>query len=57
MSNLLIAFFFAAGASGWVYAKMSRRTGGNMQPVLVVTAVTFLFVLFIAWSILDTFLS
>lgn len=31
MSNALIAFFCAAGATAWVYSKFDRHTGGNTQ--------------------------
>lgn len=57
MSNLVIALLFALGASGWIFSKMSRRTGGEMKPVIIVTGSSFLLLFLVVWSILDTFAS
>lgn len=49
MSNVLIAFLFAAGAGTWIYSKMYARTGGNQQHALLVAGLSggllFLFML------------
>lgn len=57
MSNLVIALLFALGASGWIFSKMSRRAGGEMKPVIIVTGSSFLLLFLVVWSILDTFAS
>lgn len=36
MSNSLIGLFMALGVAAWVYKKMHRYTGGNVQNALVV---------------------
>lgn len=39
MSVFLIALFAAAGAGGWVYSKMQRRTGGLTQTSLLFASI------------------
>lgn len=34
--NLLVSIFAAIGVAGWVYSKMSRSTGGNVQSASIV---------------------
>lgn len=34
MSNGVIAFMLAIGASAWIYAKLMRTTGGNTKSAL-----------------------
>jgi hypothetical protein len=57
MSNALIAFFLAAGVSGFMYNKMSQTTGGGRTNDVVVVVgiiglITFLFVLFILKTVI-----
>ena len=35
MSNFLIALLLSAGASGWVYSRAGRHTGGNTKTALI----------------------
>lgn len=39
MSNVLVAFLFAAGGGTWVYSYMMRRTGSNTTNSLVVAGI------------------
>lgn len=39
MSHFLIAFIFAVGFGGWIYAKLGRRTGGSNQRDALIGAV------------------
>ncbi|HLC91968.1 MAG TPA: hypothetical protein VJC09_02865 [Candidatus Saccharimonadales bacterium] len=42
MTPTTTALLFSIGASGWVFAKLSRRSGdGNLTPAIVATVVTF----------------
>lgn len=47
ISNTIIALMLAVGGGAWVYSKMSRQTGGQAKPALIVagTAAFFLFVI------------
>lgn len=38
-SNILVGFLLAAGSSAWVYAKVSRSSGGNTQSALIVAGI------------------
>lgn len=38
-SNVTIGILFALGAGAWVYAKMMRSTGSNLQSSLIVTVI------------------
>lgn len=54
MSSVVIALFFAVGISGWVYNKVSVRTGSaDMRNTLVVTGFAGLFAFLIMISILN----
>lgn len=38
-SSLVVSLLFAAGAGGWAYAQLVRRTGGgNVQATIIGTA-------------------
>lgn len=52
MSNGLIAFFFAIGASAWVYSKFNKKTGGNTQTAVVGAATVGILVFIVAITIL-----
>jgi len=53
MSGVVVAFMFAAGVTAWVYAKIDRRDGGNMQSSIIVAAITFILTFAVALSIMD----
>lgn len=55
MSNGLVGLFAGIGAAGWVYAKMSRRTGGNTQTALIVAGVAGIFAFGIVFLLLGAF--
>ena len=39
MSNFLLSFLFALGASAWVYNKVQQRNGGLTQQSLIAAGV------------------
>jgi UPF0716 family protein affecting phage T7 exclusion len=43
MPPSVVALMFSAGFATWVYAKIQRKTGGNTQNSLVVSAIAFIF--------------
>ena len=51
MSKFLIAFIFAVGVGGWVYAQIQRRTGGNAQTSIMMASIAaliaFLFIILV----------
>lgn len=52
MSIGIIAFFLAAGSSGWLFTKLQNRTGqGNNQPAIIGAAVIFVIVFIVVWSL------
>ncbi len=55
MSSIVVALFLAIGASGWVYSKITRRTGGNTGSDITVVAVVGLIVFFVTWTLLNSF--
>jgi hypothetical protein len=57
MSALLIAFLFGIGVGGWVYSKMSHRTGGNYKSSLTVAAIVGLAGLLVIYILLKTTVS
>lgn len=56
MPSVIVALFLAIGASGWVYAKITRRTGGNTQSDITVVAVVGIIAFFVTWTLLSTFM-
>ena len=56
MSSLVVALFLAIGVSGWVYSKVTRRTGGLTQSDIIVTAVVGVMVFIVAWTLLGSIL-
>ena len=48
-SNGMVAFLFAVGVSGWIYAKTMRTTGNNTKNALtvagIVAVIAFIFML------------
>lgn len=53
MSNALIAFLVALGATVWVYTKQMRRSGGLTRNSLIVAGVAGLFVFFLLLTVLS----
>jgi uncharacterized membrane protein YdcZ (DUF606 family) len=43
MPPSVVALMFSAGFATWVYTKIQRKTGGNTQNSLVVSAIAFIF--------------
>lgn len=46
-----MAIILAIGVSGWVYSKITRRTGGVAQSDILVTAVVGVIVFFVTWTL------
>lgn len=55
MSNLLIAFMLAAGVSGFVYSKITRRTGGLTKNDLTIAGMAGVFAFIVVLSVLSIF--
>lgn len=53
MSNGIIAIFFAAGVSAWIYAKLMRSTGGNQRSSIVASGLIGVLLFFIMLFVLD----
>lgn len=53
-NNFWISFFLAAGASGWIYAKMQKYTSHQTKVSLTVAIISALVILLIFTSILDS---
>lgn len=53
MPAWLVAFFFAAGVSTWIYSKLMRKTGEDSATSLKVVAAIFIFSFIIFWFILS----
>ncbi|MBA2278815.1 hypothetical protein H0V99_00010 [Candidatus Saccharibacteria bacterium] len=51
MSNTGIALLVAVSASAWIYSKMMRSTGGNVQSSIIVSAVAAIFLFAITFII------
>lgn len=52
MSNALLSFLFAAGASTWLYSKMMRQTGNNAQTSILVSGGAGLILFMLFWTVL-----
>ena len=53
MSNVWTGLIFGIGISGWVYAQMMRRTGGNTKNSVILAAAAGL----VGWLVVTTLLS
>ncbi len=49
MPPALAAFLFAVGLAAWIYSKVQRSTGGNIQTSIIVSGIAgaFAFVIFL----------
>lgn len=57
MGPFMVALFFSAGVSAWLYTQLQRRMGGsNSRSVWMATGGAFLFILFISYFIFNLFL-
>ncbi len=54
MSNGIISLIFGAGAAGWVYSKMMRRTGNNTQTAVIVGVIAGALAFMVLMVILST---
>lgn len=52
MPNVVVALFFTAGASTWIYSKMYRRTGGNNKSSLTVAGACAVVIFLFAMAVL-----
>lgn len=52
MGNGLIGFLVAVSAFVWVYTKMDRKTGGNVQSALVVAGAAGIFAFMLVYFLL-----
>jgi hypothetical protein len=52
MGNAFVALIGAIGVGGWIYAKTSRRTGGNAKSALLVAAIAALFAFIVLLSLI-----
>lgn len=55
MSHVLIAFLLAIGVAGFVYSKITRRTGGLTKNDLTIAGMAGVFAFVIVWSVLSIF--
>lgn len=53
MASWLAALLFAIGGSAWLYNVIMKQTGSNTKASLTLTAIAFLFLFVVFWSILD----
>lgn len=52
MSNEVVGLLFGAGFGAWVYSKMMKSTGSNVQTSLIVAVFAGLFGFLIAWTLI-----
>lgn len=57
MGNGVIAFFAAAAAMAWIYSKMMRKTGQNMQSSIIVVVISGIFIFLLVFFALGFVLS
>lgn len=53
MAPWFAALLFAVGGSAWLYNVIMKQTGSNTRASLIMTAIGFLFLFVIFWSVLD----
>lgn len=58
MSNVLVAFFMAAGVAAFAYSRLGRRVGyGNSQKVWVIVAISFVITFIVVLTLVSTLLN
>ena len=57
MGNGVIAFFAAVAAMAWIYSKMMRKTGQNMQTSIIVVTISGVLIFLVAYFGLGIILS
>ena len=55
MSHVLIAFMLAVGVAGFVYSKITRRTGGLTKNDLTIAGMAGVFAFVMVLSVLSIF--
>jgi hypothetical protein len=53
MSPIVVSLLFTAGASTWIYTKLMRYSGNNIQQSVIAAAVSALIIFFVFYSILS----
>lgn len=53
MSATLVSLLFAVGAGAWIYNRLMRTTGSNIQSSLVATAVAGIIIFIVAYILLS----
>lgn len=48
----MIALFLAAGVAGWIYSKIMKRTGGNMQQSVTTAGIAGFLAFLIMFSVM-----
>ena len=56
MTDVWIAALAALGIGTWLFQKIIRRTGGNMQTTLISTGFISIITFLVSWSLLHLFL-
>ena len=57
MPNWLIALFFSAGASGWIYVKLVRSNGDPTPGRdLIAATIAGVFIFLVLWSFMELIL-
>lgn len=57
MGNGVIAFFAAVAAMAWIYSKMMRKTGQNMQSSIIVVVISGILIFLVVYFALGFILS
>jgi hypothetical protein len=53
MASWMAALIFAVGASAWIYNIMMKQTGNNSKTSIILSGISFIFLLVLFWTILD----
>lgn len=56
MSKIALALMFGFGVGGWVYSKVSRRTGNQLRISFIVSGFVGLIALFVLYTTLSFFI-
>jgi hypothetical protein len=55
MNSVIVALLAGIGGGAWIYAKMSRQTGGNTKSALTVAAVGAAGIFVLVWTLFGLF--